>query len=67
MNHKIVMDLNGVVKCKHCGGVSKSLTAECPGHPLTFEDRQAIRKGQKDYHSGRWWYAVDYSTNRSEA
>ena len=43
--------------CRHCEGQEQDLTTECPGKPLTDEQREEIEAGSLDYHRGKWWIA----------
>lgn len=45
---------DGLAICKVCGGAEGGLTAECPGRRLTFDEVDAIGRGELDFKSGEW-------------
>lgn len=41
--------------CKTCRGGECELPVECPGRPMTLEERELICDGTLEYELGVWW------------
>lgn len=41
-------------QCRNCGGSGGALPTQCPGRPMTDDERQAVLEGLLDYVDGRW-------------
>jgi hypothetical protein len=51
----------GLSMCSVCMGAEGSLTAECPGRPITAdEERRIYDEGTLDFRRGRWVNAPNY-------
>lgn len=46
----------GLAVCKVCGGSEGSLTTECLGVKVTYEQDRAVYRGLMDFAEGRWLY-----------
>lgn len=44
----------GLSHCKICGGLEGSLTTDCPGEMLSYEQDQKVYKGEVDFVNGQW-------------
>ena len=42
------------LNCKICGGIEPSLASDCPGRPLTDDERKGLRSGLVDFIDGEW-------------
>ena len=41
-------------QCRNCGGSGGALPTQCPGRPMTDDERQAVLEGLLDYVDGQW-------------
>ncbi|UUC96131.1 MULTISPECIES: hypothetical protein [Comamonas] len=41
-------------QCRNCGGSGRALPTQCPGRPMTDDERQAVLEGLLDYVDGQW-------------
>ncbi|RDI15393.1 hypothetical protein [Comamonas sp. AG1104] len=41
-------------QCRSCGGSGRALPTQCPGRPMTNDERQAVLEGLLDYVDGQW-------------
>ena len=41
-------------QCRNCGGSGGALPTQCPGRPMTNDERQAVLEGLLDYVDGQW-------------
>ena len=41
-------------QCRNCGGSGRALPTQCPGRPMTNDERQAVLEGLLDYVDGHW-------------
>ncbi len=46
----------GLYVCKVCRGGDATLPTECPGRPLTDEEKELIARGDLDYDMGVWFH-----------
>lgn len=58
--HVILTARDGEQECTVCGGKGQTLPCECPGKPLTEEQKAKIAARDMDYTRGRWRYYVDF-------
>jgi len=47
-------EINDAGTCTSCGGSTTSLPRECPGAPLTADERDQVVAGLLDYRDGEW-------------
>jgi hypothetical protein len=45
----------GLVVCVRCNGAEVSMPTECPGRPMTEEERELVARGDLDYDMGVWF------------
>jgi hypothetical protein len=50
-------EFDGSSSCVDCGCRKDCLTTDCPGEPLTDEQREGIEAETLDYFNGQWWLA----------
>ncbi|MDF2650150.1 MAG: hypothetical protein K0Q73_5955 [Paenibacillus sp.] len=55
----------GLALCKVCGGMEGSLTTDCPGEKIPFDQDQKVYRGEIDYVEGKGW--VDKASMSSPA
>ncbi len=41
--------------CQVCGGGEGDLPTQCPGHPMTEDQRNRVSSGWIDFRNGRWY------------
>lgn len=46
--------LEGCAACRICKGAEGTLTTDCCGAPITYEESEAIYAGQIDFKGGKW-------------
>lgn len=46
--------VGGLGSCTVCGGAECELPSECPGAPMTDEQKEQVCAGQLDYRNGQW-------------
>lgn len=45
----------GLGSCTVCNGAEVQLPRDCPGVPMTEEQKLAVQNDQLDFYKGRWW------------
>lgn len=61
--YRAIPGTEGLVECTVCCGAEGELPTECPGRPMSADEKRWVMDGKFDFKDGMWNYTGPGATN----